>query len=159
MLDCFAGTGEIWGAVQREHPEKEITVIKIDTQPKTPGTLKGNNLKYLQTLDIHQFDIIDLDAYGTPFPQCEIIFQRGFSGIVHVTSIQCGPGGGAQPDKMLALLGFPKPMLKKCPTLFSQKPVEKFLSYLAIRGVTEIEYFRFDRKFYGTFRLPPMPCK
>jgi hypothetical protein len=117
--------------------------------PRQPGTLKGNNIKYLRSLDIHKFDIIDLDAYGIPFDQLEIIFRRGYHGIVILTTIMLLQ----PPFKCLSLLGFPKLMVQKCPLLFSLKRWEFWFEYLGLRGVTKIEYIQAQNKLYGVFVL------
>jgi hypothetical protein len=147
----FRRGGHLWRGVQEQNPDKIIRFVKIDVNPKTIGTLKGNNLKYLKTLNIHDFDVIDLDAYGIPFAQCEILFTRRYAGIVHVTVIQSGMG--QLPKGMLYVLGYPSKMTSKCPSLFNHDGIQKFLDYLSIRGVSEIEYFWYGRKFYGVFSL------
>lgn len=147
ILDCFSGTGEIWKAVQKE-TKTELKVLGIDKKTDYPGVyLKGDNMKYLRSLDLNQFDIIDLDAYGTPIKQLEVIFNRHFKGIIFITFIQTLFGG--IPKIMLNCLGYTDNMIKKCPTLFNKNALEKFKQYLFIRGgITEIERFSFDKKHY-----------
>ena len=70
VLDCFAGRGTIWAAVRKLAPERDIRVLPIEIQPEedTLFSLPGDNSRFLETLDLNRFDVIDLDPYGTPAP-------------------------------------------------------------------------------------------
>lgn len=149
VLDCFAGTGYLWNQVKKR-TSKEIKVLSIDTNPRKPGTLKGDNVKYLKALDLSMYDIIDLDAYGIPFRQCKVLFDRKYIGIVHVTIIRSGLR--TMPTGLAQELGYTKKMYKKSPTLISTDGINKMLTYLAQNGIRSIRYQRFPEKFYGYFK-------
>src|SRR3954465_4124097 len=69
VLEAFGGDGIIWSLV-KERTDKKISVLRIDKKQNKRGIyLKGDNLKFLKSIDISGFDIIDLDAYGSPYNQ------------------------------------------------------------------------------------------
>lgn len=89
VLECFGGDGVIWGEV-KQRTTKKINTLRIDLKEDKKGIyLKGNNLKYLASLDLKTFDIVDLDAYGSPFQQLQIIFKPG-RGALHIYTVRDG---------------------------------------------------------------------
>jgi len=151
VLEAFAGDGFIWDAV-RTQTDKKIKVLRIDEKPDKKGVyLKGNNLKFLKSMDFSKFDIVDLDAYGSPFKQLEMVFEKQFKGFVHCTFIQNGMG--ELDHKMLQQLGFKKEMIAKIPTLFFRHGMKKFEGYLWKNGVKKITGFFIEKKNYFWFCL------
>ncbi len=139
VLDCYSGTGRLWNEVRRRCPTRDIQVLRIDQRNGLPGIyLKGDNRKYLASMDLDRFNVIDLDAYGVPFDQMEIVFGRPQRLIktVFVTFIRSGVG--QLPYAMLEALGYRRSMISKSPSLFCRNELEKFKAYLAIKGVGEI---------------------
>jgi len=156
VLECYSGFGVIWDAVKKLTP-KQILVTAIEKRD-IPGRiyLKGDNMKFLGSLPLEKYDIIDLDAYGIPFPQLYTVFGRiesgaGFRGFVHVTAIQTGMG--QLPHDLLLTLGFGKDMIEQCPTLFNSNGQAKLEAYLYSEGVKEIKGYFFDRKSYFYFHI------
>lgn len=151
VLDCYRGNAEIWKSIKLKS-DKTINVLGIDKEKDYDGIyLQGENLKFLKTLDLNKFDIIDLDAYGIPYKQLELIFERKFKGIIFVTFIQSVMG--AMNKKLLIRLGYTENMYKKCPTLLSRNGFEKFKAYLFLNGISEINSLSYDRKHYLTFKI------
>lgn len=152
VLECYAGDGVIWEKVKQQ-TEKEIKILRIDQKPDKKGVyLKGDNLKFIKSIDLSVFDIIDLDAYGSPFNLLEVVFQQNYKGIVHVTFIQTMQG--ALHKKMLNKLGFTNKMIEKCQTLFNQDGIGKLLSYLSLNGINQVYgYFLQNRKNYFFFDI------
>lgn len=151
VLDCFSGTGYLWNKV-KDKTGKNIRVLSIEMQKgKNPLALSGNNLKYLTKLDISIYDIIDLDAYGVPYSQLEIIFNKGYKGIVVVTFIQSILGG--LPKKMLTQLGYSDTMIGKIPSIFYRNGIDKFKNYLYICGVKSITGYFIGGKNYFMFNI------
>jgi hypothetical protein len=151
VLDCFYGEGLIWSIIGKKHKSK-INVISIDKNINSNANFIGDNCKYLKNLDLSQFDIIDLDSYGIPFPQLEIIFQsKKIDCIIFYTHI-CTFMGGLH-RKMLYKLGYTKKMIDKCPTLFYRNGFDKFKSYLWLNGIREIWNINYNKKNYGYFIL------
>ena len=156
VLDAFGGDGRIWDII-RKRTGREINILSADQKPDKKGVyLRGDNRKFLKSINLQTFDVIDLDAYGIPFEQLEIIFQQhklqSLGVVVFVTAIQVYMGG--LPFRMLDRLGYKKEMVKKIPTLFSRRGFEKLKDYLAINGVQHITHRSTERKHYLFFRLP-----
>jgi hypothetical protein len=89
VLSCFDGHGKIWKTIQSEE-NIDITVTGIDKK-RIQGVLVGDNRKFLRVLDLKKYDIVDLDAYGNPFEQIEILIKRKFSGDIFFTWCKRGP--------------------------------------------------------------------
>lgn len=158
VLDAFHGTGEIWRMIKEQTPHKQIIVLGIDKQPHDRTTLKGDNLKFLSSLDLTQFDIIDLDAYGCPYPQLQMLFDRQYSGQVFFTHIKTGVAGGTMGHwELLNSYGYTHEMLSQCHTLFTRDLKDVLFNYLAIHGVSEVSFFDIHKngtqKLYGAFFL------
>ena len=148
ILDAFAGEGILWGRIKISKPKINFRILHIDKN--TNSGLKGNNLKFLPSLDLSKFDIIDLDAYGSPFDQLEIIFNKKYKGIIHCTFIQSMYGG--MNKKLLNYLGYTDKMIDKIPSLFNKKGVDKFYNYLWLRGIKVVNCVQHKRKNYITFK-------
>lgn len=149
VLDAFAGEGIIWNAIQRRCPEKKFDILSIDKAKYSKLNLIGDNIKWLQSLDLFTFDLIDLDAYGSAIDQLEIIFDRQYKGIVHVTYIQMMTIN----EKILAANGYSPGMLQKVKTIFYSDATRKFLNYLANKGVREAEVITKGVKNYLWFKM------
>lgn len=151
ILDCYCGHGFIWEQVKRK-ANRDITITPIDSRSdKTKPYLKGHNVKFLKSMDLTKYDIIDLDAYGVPFEQLEVIFDKQYCGIVHVTFIQSGMG--RLNNKMLNKIGYTNEMIKKSPTLFSKNGFNKFCKYLRMNGISNIFLLSLGRKNYLYFKI------
>jgi hypothetical protein len=147
VLDCYSGKGAIWEAVKRLCAKRDIQVLPIDQRhDKFDFHLHGDNLSYLQTLELSRFNVIDLDAYGVPFDQIECLVQRKYKGAVFVTMIQSIMG--QLPHGMLEKVGFTKAQVEKAPTLFGRRGWQYFLEFLAVSGVKQIAHRSHSRKHY-----------
>jgi len=149
VLDCFSADGLIWQEVKKRSKAK-IQVLRIEKEKGKKGVyLPGDNLKYLSTLDLSAFDVIDLDAFGVPFEQLRILFDRKFSGSVFVTFIQSM--FGQLPIAMLEECGFTRRMVEKVPSLFSRSGRDHLLAYLSRHGVDLVQIISISRKHYLHF--------
>lgn len=150
VLECFAGDGVLWDEVKKSFPNKKINVLKIDKKGEKTGVyLKGDNVKFIGLFEFDHYDVIDLDAYGTPINQLEVVFMRRYKGVVLYTFIQTSIG--ALNHKMLETIGYKKTMITKCPTLFNKNGFDKFCQYLAVNGIKKVVNYSRDRKNYGFF--------
>ena len=70
VLDCFCGKSEVWEGVPC------TKYIGIDKEKTKKINYHGDNRKWLKVLDLSNFNVIDLDAYGIPYSQLEIIFSN-----------------------------------------------------------------------------------
>lgn len=152
VLDCYAGTGLIWRTI-KERTKRRINVLGMDLKKLQGIYLHGDNLKFLASMDISKFNIIDLDAYGVPYDQLKIIFSRKLQAetIIFVTFIQSIYGG--LPRGMLEALGYSPLMIKKCPSIFYRNGFEKFKQYLAISGIGQIKHYSHEKKHYLCFTI------
>jgi len=144
VLDCFAGRSLIWEEIKRRS-SKNINVIGID-RISYGSTLRGDNIKYLKGMNLDKYDIIDLDAYGIPFRQLEIIFRKRYRGILFITFVQSI--FGRLPVRMLMKIGYTRNMIRKCPTLFNRNGIGKFKQYLAINGIKRMTIINKNNKKY-----------
>lgn len=156
VLDCFHGKGELWNEVKRREL-REIQVLGLDKKPTDDG-LKGNNVKFMNAMDINKYDIIDLDAYGVPFEQMEIVFSQKYQGIVHYTFIQAVVG--ELPKKMLFQCGFSESAYKDAKSVIFHYGWDIWRHYLSVNGVEKHVFMHApghkpgqNRKYYGFFAL------
>jgi len=148
VLDCYGGSGKVWKAVGRL-VEKNIRVLPIEIKDYGWFHLPGDNMKYLGSMDLSKFNVIDMDAYGIPYEQLKEIFDRGYKGTVFVTFIQSI--FGSVNHEMLIDVGFTKDQIKKIPTLFGKRGWEYFLEWLGLHGVEKIWHRCHARKHYIGF--------
>jgi hypothetical protein len=142
VLDCFRGEGLIWETIKKARPGIEFEIIGIDQKKDRQGIyLVGDNLKYLKSMNLSGFDVIDLDAYGVPYKQCEIIFNNptGRGKVIFATVIQSMFGG--LPRAMLNVLGYKTSMIKKIPSLFFNNGIDKFLQWLALCDIKQVKIY------------------
>jgi len=144
VLDCYAGNNFLWDRV-KSLTKKNIEYVGIDFR-KSKNNLEGNNLKFIKTIDIFKYDIIDLDAYGVPYLLLKIILdkfqkidynkRKNEECVFFITFIQSL--FGSLPFGMLSEIGYPKKMVKKIPTLFYKNGIEKFKRFLSNYGIKNI---------------------
>lgn len=150
ILDCFSADGSLWQEI-RKKTKKKLQVLRIEKERGKRGVyLPGDNLKYLSVLDLQQFDVIDLDAFGVPYEQLKILFDRKYAGHVYVTFIQSM--FGRLPPAMLEEIGFTPAMTGKAPSLFNRAGRAHFLAYLGAHGVKKTQIISIGRKHYLHFR-------
>lgn len=153
VLDCYAGTGRIWNRIKKELPDRNIQILGIDLKKQGGIHLQGDNRKFIKSLDLTQFDIIDCDSYGVPFSLLKIIFSKPTrpGTVVFVTFIQSI--FGRLPIGMLRDLGYTSKMIHKAPTLFNRSGFSKLKLWLANQGIGQIRHFSTTNKHYLAFNL------
>ena len=145
VLDCFAGDGTLWRLLKKEYGNS-IQHVGIDTEMRSVAKYLGDNRKYLQYLPINDFDLIDIDAYGVPYEQLQIISKRQYKGIIVGTFIQCLYGG--LPYAMLEELGYSRKMVRKITKLFFANGWKKWSSYLKLVGYDSVHVYHCANKHY-----------
>lgn len=138
VLDVFAGKGTLWNLV-REKTKKNIQVVSIDKRDDLYDFhLHGDNLRILRTLDLTNFDVIDLDAYGFPDEQLNLIFTKGYKGIVHLTMIQANLC--QLPYSILEEAGINKDLLDAARGIFAKQKLvwPIFSNWLYKKGVKTV---------------------
>ena len=143
VLDCFAGKNLIWDRI-KQMTNKKIEVLPIDKKGKK--NLKGENMKFLKSLNLKNYEVIDLDSYGIPFKQLEYILNKGYKGHIFITFIQSMFGG--LPNKLLEYNNISPNLYKKIKTIFFKQGFKKFKNYLAKKEIKKIKYKCFKNKYY-----------
>lgn len=150
VLELFGGEGILWKEVKKI-TGKNILVLGIDKNKYKRVQLQGDNLKFMDSLNLNEFNVIDADAWGSPFYQIDKIFSQQYKGIVHCTFIQTMMGGLSK--EMLLRLGYTEKMMSKVKTLFNKNGVEKFKNYLAQNNIDEINIVTNNNKNYMYFEI------
>lgn len=151
VLDAFGGFGLCWAAVRRL-VGRPVARIAIDQRLDLADLHNhGDNLKILRGMDLTQFDVIDLDAYGIPADQLSVIFSSQFRGIVFVTAIQSM--NGMIPNLICDQINLPDGINKKAPSLVSRRGWDYFKVWLEMRGVSRIVHRSWNRKHYLAFGI------
>ncbi|HEY4326367.1 MAG TPA: hypothetical protein VGN20_20450 [Mucilaginibacter sp.] len=151
VLEAFGGEGVLWGMVKERCPDRTIRILSMDKNLYKKVQLQGDNLKFLKGMNLNEFDIIDLDAWGCPAPQLEIVFKKQYRGVIHCTMIQTMLG--ALPNIVLEANGYSKAMFRKIKSIFYKDGITKFLNYLSFNGVKKVNIISHDRKNYLWFNL------
>lgn len=77
VLDAYAGKGLVWKEIKRQRPDLNITVLGIEKKKYSdPSVIMGDNRKAMKGMDLTQFDLIDLDAFGVPWEQLALCAKQ-----------------------------------------------------------------------------------
>lgn len=140
VLDAFSADGVIWKAVEKLNPDKSFCIARIDNQRKKKGFyIRSENTRFLRSTDLNVYDVIDLDHYGVPFNQLEVIFNHEFTSKIELFATFNLVGIKPMHKAMLRMLGFSDSMLNSSRYLCSKNSEEKILSYLNFRGVNQVD--------------------
>lgn len=142
----------MWRTVRELCPDLTIDVLGIDTRDMGPGVLKGDNRKFLGGLNLQEFDLIDLDAYGCPTDQLRIVSERAPGIPVVATCIR--QGNTPIPHKMLDAARIPFFRDGKTAHLLNGIWPEVWENYVHSLGFRSWEMLTFRDggmvKFYGS---------
>jgi hypothetical protein len=74
VFDAFAGTGEMYSAIWRQAQR----YVGCDLKWNNDGRMMfaADNRRVLRVVDLAPFNVIDLDAYGSPWEQAIIVADR-----------------------------------------------------------------------------------
>lgn len=114
VFDAFAGAGRLWRAVGRHYPD--VTVTGVD-QRRYRRSIKADNRRVIEGIDLERFDVVDLDSYGVPVEQARMLSDRGWNGTLVWTCI-C-TAFGHLPTEILVAEGIPAEWREISPQLFS----------------------------------------
>lgn len=149
VLDAFGGFGLCWAAVRRLSG-RPVARVAIDRRiDLTDLHNHGDNLKILRGMDLTEFGVIDLDAYGIPADQIDLILGSSFRGVVFATVIQSM--NGMMPNIICDQLRLPDGINQKAPSLVSRRGWDYFKAWMAMRGVSMIVSRSWNRKHYLAF--------
>ena len=149
VLDCYGGRGVIWEAIKRKS-NKRIIRHAIDKRDDIKYFhYHGDNIKVMASIDLCSYDVIDLDAYGIPADQIDLVIGSGFKGPVFVTAIQTMHGG--IPKRIISDLEFPDEITKKAPSLLARRGWQHLKDWLYFKGIRKIVHRSKNRKHYFYF--------
>lgn len=154
VLELYAGKGVLWSELKKRNPQIEINVLQIEIEKgKNKRALCGDNLKFLPSMNLERFDLIDVDAYGIPIAQLDVIFSKKYHGFVCVTAIQSVMG--ILPDNLLRANGISSEIFSKIRLIFSQKGLQYIENYLYLSGVQQVRgyFLTSERKNYFYFKI------
>ena len=154
ILDCYHGEGMIWNRISKH---KNIQVIGLEKEKgKGLGSIYGKAEKVVPSLNLSVFNIIDFDAWGSPFQTMLACFENKTlkkNTKMFYTFIQTG--FCAVELKLLAYIGISKAMYKKCPTLYRNLGFIAFKEFLYQNGIRNITNYsivdKTTKKNYGYF--------
>jgi hypothetical protein len=140
----------IWDLVRDQLPEGwTVALYRADQQHRRAGTLKINNERLLEVLDLARFDLIDLDAYGWPARQLKTVAARAPDKMVLTTRIVRTLGN--VPKLILEDLGIQIPTGGPG-TLYLKMADELWEAWLYRLGYRTSRMLRFDHNEDPEFR-------
>jgi hypothetical protein len=152
ILDFYSGDAHIWNKIKADGYNIETT--RFDQKNDKNGIyLIGNNIKYFNLINFEKYDIIDLDAYGSPYEILNKIFELKIKNkIIFCTYIQTM--NGKLHNKFLIDIGIKEDWIKKIPSLFNKNPFEKMKKWLSLHGIKQIDYIEItEKKHYFAFLI------
>lgn len=148
VLDLFAARGRLWGSLQHG----EYLGMEKDKAKARTGVLVGDNMKFLPTLDLSGFDIIDCDAFGIPDKQIDAISKNGTLRDGTVLVYTCIRQGNTPVPRELARHSGVGGIARKAPAMLGRYAGEIFDNMLSELSPKRVEYVITDgsvTKRYG----------
>lgn len=151
VLDCFGGNNNMW---------KTFDCAKYYGIEQEKGKGKKNiwadNKKIIPSLDLSQFNVIDLDSYGIPAVQIDLCFKNPTLKDGTVIVYTAIGNSMSVLDRTLIKENNLTRLYKECKCLFNGIGRDLFHSFLYKKGVRKITFFRIDndtsfQKEYGFF--------
>lgn len=88
VMDAYHGHGVLWDQVQAElGRDWNVRIYAVDHEQRSAGTLRIDNVRLLQSIDLTGFDLFDLDAYGWPAAQLKAVATKAPDKMVVLTRI------------------------------------------------------------------------
>lgn len=156
VLDCFHAKGELWNRMTSYRTINDLLGIEKNKHLKSVNkVVYGNNLQVMSKIDIDHYNVIDLDAYGSPLEQMEIVFKRAKKPKIVIYTF-CFSGLSGIPNIMVV----DKRITERCKTILNSYFDDMFSYYLHRHGVKEYKEIvyvsRGMRKHYGYFYYNPI---
>ena len=148
VIELYAGKSVMWSILRDEYKGRvKIDLLSIEKERgKNPRALQGDNLKFIDGIDLNRFDIVDVDAYGIPSKQLMAIHRQHYKGWIIVTAIQSM--FGALPKEVLLANGINREMMKKVSAVFVTKGLDYIKNFMYSLGSRYIRGFFEERKYY-----------
>lgn len=148
VLDLFAGENVLWSKIKTNY---YFGVEKVSGKGKN---LNADNLKVIPSLDLSVFNVIDIDSYGIPYNQLELIFNNSTLKSGTIIIYTCITNSMSSLNKSCIKNNNLDSLYKKCKVLFNQKAINYFYDFLYNNGIKSV--FRYEdktsfEKHYGFF--------
>lgn len=152
ILDCFAGENKLWDSFDKDR------YYGIEKLKGKGNNLYADNLRVIKSLDLSQFNVIDLDSYGVPVKQIIELYKNptlkiGQTIIIYTCITNKMSALNREVLKQFNL----NKIYKKCKVLMNGHSSELFYGMLYNYGVRkvyeyEIKENTFNKK-YGYFKV------
>jgi len=158
VLDAFTSNGLVWKQLEVLNPETTFHIARIDKESHKKGFyIRSENTRFFGSTNLSVYDVIDLDHYGVPIKQMEIVLDHSFEKRVEVFVTANTIVLSKLPPSMLKVIGFTDAMIDKSLYLCSCNVENKILGYLSRRGVNRVDVLSIinDSGYHGYlhFRL------
>ena len=104
VLDAYGGDGDVWRHVATL-TDTRIEVTSVDQRSHARTQLTVDNRRFIASVDLSRFDLVDLDAWGFPAEQLALVADQQYAGTVTYTAIALGLTQA--PAVVLAASGIP----------------------------------------------------
>lgn len=150
VLDLFAGENVLWSHFTLDR------YYGVEQQRGKGRNLWADNRKVIPSLDLSDFNVIDVDSYGIPFAQMQQVFDNPTLSDGTVIVYTCiGNSVSGLCNEMKDAFGI-RAMYDEASTLFNGYGMDYFYGYLYRRGVRKVVEYRSEgeikfNKVYGYF--------
>lgn len=145
VLDLFAGENLLWKTIPTER------YYGVEIEKNKGQNAHGDNLKFIPTLNLSEYNIIDLDSYGIPFNQIYTLYANRTlkKGTVIIFTAITNKMSGV--NKSCLKIFKMERMYRKCKVLINSKAMELFYAFLEMKGVKKIKYYSKKTSFSETY--------
>lgn len=150
VLDLFGGNNVLWKNIQTDR------YFGIEKQKDKGKNLVADSHRIFNSLDLSQFNVIDVDSYGISFDIYKKILTNSSvcNGTIVIYTAITNEFTKIQ-NEAKDEFGF-RSFYDKAPSLFNARAIEFFYELLAKYGVSEVFYYEVKDNFtkhYGYFRI------
>lgn len=144
VIDAYHGNGEVWRGVKKtliKNFNVHVLGLTNKTTSKKSISLQGNVIKHIKSLDLSGFDIIDIDAPGSPYNALKAVLRNKSIKKARVFFTLNQIMGHGLDNKMLHDLGFSQSMVKKARPMLKPRAFELFKGWLGRNGIKKLNYY------------------
>ena len=148
VLDLFAGENKLWASFEKA---RYYGVEKVKGKG---ANLHTDNIRVIQSLDLSDFNVIDVDSYGIPANQIYELYQNDTLQKGTIIIYTCITNKMSGLNKCILDLFHLRDIYAKSKTIINGHAVEMFyglLYSLGVRKVCEYEIKSAYEKHYGFF--------
>ena len=151
VLDAFGGRNTLWSQIPTDR------YYGVEKQKGKGQNLPADNRRALESLNLADFNVIDLDAYGVPDTQLAEVFRsRSLQpGTRIIITAITGPMNGIS-SNLLNYYGL-RGIFEKTTSIMNRYTHDLFLGWLAAYGIETLHGYIVDdrmRKLYAWFPVP-----